>query len=127
MERDSFDLIFGPLCVAVVFNLTAGWLFAWLISGVLNRPRPEALTLGLFLGPIGWLLIGFLDREYEKQCGECGGGLPDPPRKRCPHCGQLLAAPEPLTPPPVPRAPPIERPAVSEDELLDLLGKPSRP
>ncbi len=93
------DLLFGTACSLVAFNLTAGWLFASLIAGILKRDWYDTVGLGIFFGPIGWLLIGFLPQKFDRYCEECGGGLPDPPRKRCPHCGELLAPPRDSTRP----------------------------
>lgn len=119
MQDGTAAMIQGTLCACVIVGPIVGAM----VAGVLGRPVGRSMLLG-FLGPVGWLLIGFLEREYEKHCDQCGGGLPDPPRKRCPHCGELLSPP--ATPPPPPRAPLTERPAVADDELLDLLGKPTK-
>ncbi len=106
------------------FCVTAGPFVALVVSAILGRPAGRAMLLG-FLGPVGWLLIGFLEREYSQRCDQCGGGLPDPPRSRCPRCGELLAMPD-AQPPEPPLAAHSERPAVTEDELQDLLGKPTK-
>ena len=66
-------------------------LFVWIAFGVIGglvggtRGRPNAgVVLGLFLGPLGWLLAMFLPgplvaprQKIKIQCSECHGELPD--------------------------------------------------
>jgi hypothetical protein len=46
---------------------------------------------GGLLGPIGWIIVLFLD--HREKCGECRGPIVEG-AKRCQHCGAEVALPE---------------------------------
>ena len=69
-----------PLFISAL-ALTGGMGFA--IGKMKGRPG-EGFLLGLFLGPLGWLLI-LLFPEDGRKCPECKGVIPKDAR-RCKHC-----------------------------------------
>jgi len=61
------------------------------VGGAIGAKKGEAgfgFLLGLFLGPIGWLLI-FLSKGNRKTCPFCKGSV-HPEATRCPHCQKDL-------------------------------------
>lgn len=72
-----------------------GYFFFWLIvgavvGGVIGASRNNVgsgVVWGALLGPIGWILVLFLDERAK--CPECRGALPEGAR-RCSHCGSEL-------------------------------------
>ncbi|HUP21317.1 MAG TPA: hypothetical protein VNB06_00075 [Thermoanaerobaculia bacterium] len=71
------------------------YLAVWALWGIVGfaigkrKHRPEAgFWWGLFLGPIGWLIVG-LGPNMGPRCDECGG-LVVPGSRRCRHCGAEL-------------------------------------
>lgn len=73
-----------------------GLFFFWLIVGAIvgaaiGAPRNNAgagLVFGALLGPIGWILVWFMDERAK--CPECQGPIPDG-AIRCQHCGSEFA------------------------------------
>jgi predicted amidophosphoribosyltransferase len=72
------------------------WIFFWFIvgavvGGIIGASRNNAasgVVWGALLGPIGWVLVLFLDER--PKCPECRGSLSEGAR-RCQHCGHELA------------------------------------
>src|ERR1017187_5557719 len=75
-------------------------IFFWiivgaLVGGVIGASRNNVgsgVVWGTLLGPIGWILVLFLDNR--SKCPECRGSLPENAH-RCQHCGYELGAPKP--------------------------------
>jgi len=108
------DVIMGWICSVVAVNVACAFL-ALLVAAMLRRPPGQAIVLGLLLGPLGIVIVGFL--EYEPgQCPECKAGLPDATATRCRFCRAEL--------PPQPPAPP-KKP--QPDRLGKILGGSGRP
>lgn len=59
--------------------------------GHLKGRGSEGFLLGLFLGPLGWLLI-LLFPEEGRRCPECKGVIPAGAR-RCKHCAYVFSQP----------------------------------
>src|ERR1017187_3636130 len=75
-------------------------IFFWiivgaLVGGVIGASRNNVgsgVVWGTLLGPIGWILVLFLDNR--SKCPECRGSLPENAH-RCQHCRYELGAPKP--------------------------------
>jgi hypothetical protein len=71
------------------------YMFFWVvvcgaIGSVIGSSRNNpisGLVWGAILGPIGWILVIFLDERAK--CPECQGAIPEG-AKRCQHCGHEL-------------------------------------
>jgi len=95
-------------------------IFFWMIicaviGGLIGSTRnnvASGVIWGALLGPIGWLLVLFLDNRAK--CPECRGPLPED-AKRCQHCGADFGAKNasPQSPPP---ALPQTKPAAAESQ-----------
>jgi hypothetical protein len=74
-----------------IFGYAVFWLIVGaIVGGVIGASRNNVgsgVVWGALLGPIGWILVLFLDERA--RCPECRGALPDGAR-RCPHCGSEL-------------------------------------
>jgi hypothetical protein len=73
-----------------------------MIGASIGQSRKCGVTgfsAGLFLGPLGWLLVLFNDQR--RQCSECKGRIPDG-ASRCQHRGVVVETPKPLPTPPPP-------------------------
>jgi predicted amidophosphoribosyltransferase len=62
------------------------------LIGLMNGRVLAGLVLGFFLGPIGWLIIFFLE-DKRRRCPACRGVI-DPKTSICPHCRTSLIAPK---------------------------------
>jgi len=75
------------------------WIFFWLIigavvGGLIGASRNNVgsgVVWGALLGPIGWLIVLFLDERAK--CPECRGPLAEG-ANRCQHCGHELGKPK---------------------------------
>lgn len=73
------------------------WIFFWLIIGAVvggaigasRNNLGSGVIWGMLLGPIGWILVLFLDAR--PKCPECRGPLPKGAR-RCQHCGSEFSS-----------------------------------
>ena len=102
--------------VGVLLLLVVGCLIRGAIGAAIgsNKGRGgEGFALGLFLGPIGWIIAALLD--YPRKCPACQCGVPegaavckgcgrplltkqalfpepssDPLRRKCPFCAELI-------------------------------------
>ena len=74
----------GLLCLGVVVGAVVGG-----IIGASRNNAESGVVWGGLLGPIGWLIILFLDKR--PKCPECRGVLPEGAR-RCQHCGHDFIA-----------------------------------
>jgi hypothetical protein len=73
------------------------WLFAIAafagVGAFIGKPRGRlwlGFALGLFLGPVGWLVVGVLPNRGPK-CPECLAPM-DPAARKCRHCGSEITA-----------------------------------
>jgi hypothetical protein len=64
------------------------------IIGNLVGRRIAGFVLGVFLGPLGWLIVAVLPEEG-RRCLWCKGVIPDRATK-CMHCGSDLGEPPPV-------------------------------
>jgi len=60
------------------------------IIGQTRNNRALGAVLGLFLGPLGWLLV--LLNDAREKCPECKGHVADG-AVRCQHCGATFEIP----------------------------------
>ena len=132
MAQNEFEQVMGWLCGAFMFNMTGGAVIGFLVAAILRKPLGGGIALGMLAGPIGWILVGFLDEDPVGQCPECRGTLVDAAATRCRHCGAALArAPVPPERPPLP--PPIQPTAGDitlapppDEDVLDWIGTPPK-
>lgn len=82
-----------PLVVFMVWILSAGLcgLIGAAFGSKINRPEAGFL-LGLFFGPIGWIII-FALGDHRPKCPECKGSVIEGATK-CLHCGSSLLSKE---------------------------------
>ncbi len=72
------------------------YLLFWLIifggiGALIGRNKKRELAgflWGMFLGPLGWLLVA-VGPDYSRKCPDCKGKVPDD-AKKCKHCGATL-------------------------------------
>jgi predicted RNA-binding Zn-ribbon protein involved in translation (DUF1610 family) len=68
------------------------WIFVGGLVGYLaGQARGRVLdgvTLGVLLGPVGWLIM-LCSRDVRLRCIDCGGLVVDGARK-CQHCGGVI-------------------------------------
>jgi hypothetical protein len=84
------------------YSLLMFAIICGMIGAFIGQSRKCGVTgfiAGLFLGPLGWLLVLFNDQR--RQCSECKGRIPDD-ASRCQHCGVVFEKPKPLPTPPPP-------------------------
>ena len=72
--------------VLIFFWLIVGAVVGGIIGASRNNPA-SGVVWGALLGPIGWVLVLFLDER--PKCPECRGSLTEGAR-RCQHCGHEL-------------------------------------
>jgi hypothetical protein len=78
-----------------VLRLIFGAIVSAIIGGLIGATRNNAgsgIVWGALLGPIGWILVLFLDQRAK--CPECRGPVPEGAH-RCLHCGFELGASKP--------------------------------
>ena len=85
-DGSDFGLIF-------IFWLIIGIIVGGVIGSTRNNVG-TGLVLGGLLGPIGWIIVLFLDER--PKCPECRGSLPDN-AKRCQHCGVEIEMTQPAS------------------------------
>lgn len=75
--------------------MDAGFLLLWvlfaLVGAAIGKTKGRALVgaaWGIFLGPIGWLVIAIAP-DVRALCPECGGEIV-PGARRCKNCGCVL-------------------------------------
>lgn len=74
--------VLGALCVSAVIG--------GLIAQLLNGRAGSGLLLGLLLGPLGWVIVFFLE-DKRKRCPACRSVI-DGQATVCPHCATPLIA-----------------------------------
>ena len=74
----------------VVLWMVIGGLTGALVGRARNRQQ-EGAFFGVFLGPIGWLLV-LLGPDHRRVCPDCRGVVPEGASK-CMHCASELPAP----------------------------------
>ena len=91
--RESLALIPRALLmvVCIVVGTSPWWAVMGGIGAAIGSSRGSArngFALGLFLGPIGWIIAAVSD--WRPPCPECRGHV-DVGARRCPHCGVVYA------------------------------------
>jgi hypothetical protein len=84
-----------------------------IIGATQGRPTAGAFW-GLFLGPLGWLMIEVAP-DSRPECPECRGFTIVGARK-CLHCGSALTLPTTAAPNPRPQQPVQQKPPSAEEE-----------
>lgn len=87
----------------IAFGLAVAGLIGLLIADSKGRDKVEGCALGCLLGPIGWLIEGFLPAEgkEETEAAAVGQEVPgtasdstvnhgDRPRQKCPYCAEVI-------------------------------------
>jgi hypothetical protein len=103
------------------FVLLAAWCLLATVGYLLGQAKgreAEGILFGVFLGPIGWLLIA-VGPDQRPKCAHCRGAM-QPGATRCCHCGGV--APPPTicigAPPPPPKLRKVQCPACSAENLV---------
>jgi hypothetical protein len=74
-----FAIFVGPLIGAGV----------GLIIGLTKNNPVAGVLWGVFLGPIGWIIMALFPRRFTHTCPYCGGDI-DYGYPLCRHCGREL-------------------------------------
>lgn len=83
--------IIGPLVVSIIVaNVVVFTPLAFVAAEILERPNKPALVLGLLMGPVGLILIGFLEPKSVTRCPACHGSIRWHGATKCRHCGSPL-------------------------------------
>jgi len=77
--------------LVVVANVIVFAPLAVVAAEVLERPNRPAILLGVLMGPVGLILIGFLEPRHVARCPACFAPVRYHGATRCRACGDSLA------------------------------------